>query len=618
MHRTSLYILITSFAVLPLLYREDNSSLHFDYFKTLINGITVFKSNLETEMTCILLFVIGWLISMIFMSSIDNKVKRGDGERLHILDIVSLGLSGTPIALTLICFIVITLGVWSILFFTLTGLTLLTLIRKQSITTKPKAMAGNARDNRIDIGLFLILSINLLLIKHGYIHELEFPLNIDSVNHTNLIYQSFKTESFLNLRFYHFAFHYIIVTLSGITQDTIPKTILVFGQLLQSIIPLTIFYPVHRITRSIKIALMTSFIAGVGFGLPSEATSWGKYSTLLVMSCLVYVLYIVNIWVTRGHLSDKQLLLIAGMIIAVIYIHTRALMLFLIGMLVFGLDRLIIRENKYISVMVTACTLLITVFISQANNHSIIGEWSLAWLPYTENKLLLGALLCLIPFSTAYFSKYSSIIFVFVMLTMMFVKIPAPKILADNYSAYTLIDRPFLSIFLFLPVCIMIGMGFSGMDVFLKQLGQYQTINYLMIILLIFILFLPNPKALRPLPTANLVTENDVLIYKEIEYSLPDQAIILIPNAPPTYTLGLDGGAWIEYVTGRHAIRMAYDTDFTSYKTHKYICAVGAQYVYAGNKPYSFSSIDIEQQTGKYELSISSFDVRLYQVVNCP
>ena len=201
---------------------------------------------------------------------------------------------------------------------------------------------------------------------------------------------------------------------------------------------------------------------------------------------------------------------------------------------------------------------------------------------------------------------------------MIFIALPTPNLIATNHNAPTLIDRPFFSLFLFLPVSMIIGLGMLGMDRHFKKFREYRISNMLITVLTIYILLFPNPKVLRPLTNSILISKNDIILYQFIKDSLPNQALILIPNLPPNYFFGIDGGVWLEYATGLHVVRMAYNTDFASDIALNDICAGGADYMYVGNTPYSFSTVDIELQRDRYEPYISHEDVKLYKIVGCP
>jgi hypothetical protein len=203
----------------------------------------------------------------------------------------------------------------------------------------------------------------------------------------------------------------------------------------------------------------------------------------------------------------------------------------------------------------------------------------------------------------------------------MFSIIPAPQVLSSyilTHNAGTLIDRPFLSMFLFIPLSIYFGTGFAGIEkLFLDGFGQTKIFNIILVTFVLILLIFPTQKVLNPQQHTNFVSTNDILIYDEIKNNLPSNSKILIPFDQPSYYIGLDGGAWIELVTGRQTIKMIHDLNFTSKNNFREICAIGAEYIYIGNKPYSFSIGEIEKQKNWYGPLIIFPDVMLYEVIGC-
>jgi hypothetical protein len=206
---------------------------------------------------------------------------------------------------------------------------------------------------------------------------------------------------------------------------------------------------------------------------------------------------------------------------------------------------------------------------------------------------------------------------IFTMLTIMTSMIPIPVLLI-NLKTASLIDRPFLSIFLFIPFSVILGLNFASLERYIHNRFGMIILRKILIVLLFAFIFFPNKKVSEPLPDVNFVTVNDLFLYQEIIKRIPPGSKILIPNHAPYYELGLDGGTWISFATGRTTIKLNYEEDLTSYLTFKFICKSGVEYIYSGNKPSSFSSEKLEQRQPWYNPVIYYPDVRLYQVINCP
>jgi hypothetical protein len=229
---------------------------------------------------------------------------------------------------------------------------------------------------------------------------------------------------------------------------------------------------------------------------------------------------------------------------------------------------------------------------------------------------MLVALILLLPFGALSYSRHLLAIEAFILLSLLFAVIPFPAAI-DHFNAKTLIDEPFLSLLLFIPLSILLGLNFAGLEKFLGDGPVRQIPNVLPVLLVILFVFFPNRKVLAPSRDVNFVTANDLLLYDEIRNRMPTGIEILIPNASPYYDLGVDGGAWINFVTGRKTIRVNYETDLTSHRVFQKMCRMGARYIYLGSKPYSFSLNMVKRRKRWYSPLIYYRDVKLYKMTGC-
>ena len=227
--------------------------------------------------------------------------------------------------------------------------------------------------------------------------DYNFLLISNSVNHTNLIYFILGTNNLLDLPYYHYAFHYIIIALNLLTGISITKTILIFGQLLQVAVPITLFYPVYVVSKNYKAALITIFVAGFVWSMPSQATSWGKYPALLAMVSFVFVSYNIKYLIELKSRSTSQMVFLIIIIITAVFIHSRMSILIIIGVISLLLVKLINRKGmvdkpKPSYILVNYCLIIVFILIIQIVR---IENWDLAFYPYKN--ILQIALILLTP-----------------------------------------------------------------------------------------------------------------------------------------------------------------------------------------------------------------------------
>lgn len=586
-----------------------------EYWRTLINGVDVLLLNSRVIIVSILMLSASFILSIFLISFSDSKYFGEDTRRVKLLDVVSLGISGIPIILAIICFISFRIGISMMLILLASILILYFLVNDFPYSLNILLQTQFTQNHLFAFIIFTILIIFFLFLKFGYIAGLEFPLNIDSVVHTYYIKRVILAKNQLDFPYYHFGFHYVIIMISRLTSENVEKVTLLFGQLLQTIVPLSIYYPVHRITNNNKAAFMSVFVAGGVSSMPAIVTSWGKYPALMAVSCIIFVFHFIFISFEKNN-KKFYTFFIAGLVaITGIFIHSRVLIVIFFGLLSSIMYHFISKKSKLQGILIIFVFLVTIFIVSRFGIRS--NKWDLELFPFKEKRLLLGVLILLLPISTLYFPKYIIQISIFSIFLILGVAIPLPQMLTDYYDTRTLIDRPFLSIFLLLPFSLFFGLGIAGLENVLKKFWRYNLTNVFIPIFVTFFLLFPNQRVLKPLPNVNLVSYNDILILQKMENQIPDTAKILIPNSEPSYYFGIDGGAWIDVVTHHQAIRKRYGLDLGSPAIFRELCSTGVEFVFVGDTPYSFTNHEIEQRSQWYKLYFSYPGVKLYKIIGC-
>ncbi len=170
--------------------------------------------------------------------------------------------------------------------------------------------------------VFSGLLVIFLILQLAFLKKMLLPSYFDSAEHYRLIkyfaefYES-SGGSFPLINYYHIGFHFFSAAVSHVFQLGIVDTMLVFGQVILTILPFSLFFIVKHETGSNVAAAFTCLLAGVGWHMPSHVMDWGKYPALF---SLVGIHFVLNIgysqklgpnFLLRGRLSKPVLNLIA-------------------------------------------------------------------------------------------------------------------------------------------------------------------------------------------------------------------------------------------------------------------------------------------------------------------
>ena len=191
------------------------------------------------------------------------------------------------------------------------------------------------RDHSILVALLLVgLAIRLLAIR-----DLAFPPWVDSVRHgliTAVMSQSGQTITqtgyapFLPIdRFpYHFGFHTISSSLALLGGWEIPHLLLGLGQLLNALLPLTVYAGGWLLTKQRRAGLIAAFLVALPLFFPAYYATWGRYTQLTAMLLMPLLLGLT--WrLLRGARSWRQSWwLVSLLAVGLFLIHFRVFIFF--------------------------------------------------------------------------------------------------------------------------------------------------------------------------------------------------------------------------------------------------------------------------------------------------
>lgn len=471
-----------------------------------------------------------------------------------------------------------------------------------------------------------------LILRFAFLEGLVLPSYFDSAEHYRLIQlltESYRTGTlsteFLT-KFYHLGFHSIVAFISHFLHVRILDLMLVFGQVVLAILPIPFFFIVKRETDSTCAAILACLLAGFGFHMPSHLMNWGKYPALFglvsMMSVfgLTYMAYRSDLFKERKSIF---ILLNVAVFISML-LHSRTLILYgfmLTAILItFGWMRL-----KDILRKIIFAALLILIIIEV---YAVYGNPTLQTLfdVYLKNDLwMLILVLFLTIFAAIRQIQWTFFLFIWVALCVLslFISISLPTL-----GAQTLLDRPFVQMFAFMPLSMLGGLGLAGLIQTTQRLLPDLKLIQRFIPIFIFGLVLFNTVLhynFYPSNCCRFATRDDLAAFTWIDNHVPDDASILIASVRLSVTsfestttpTGVDAGIWIPPLLAR-SIRFAQpEIQFALLDTHADLCAGGIDYIYVGSMPQSFNASQLDSLPIWYAPSFTLPSTKIYQVMDC-
>ena len=558
------------------------------------------------------------------------------GQNLDRASALALGLSGAPLVLILVAFPVLIWGAFrgavldfqTIFILLACGLGLGTLLLHHQRKT-----AGTG--GTWTLAALALLLAGLTLLRLSFLRGLLLPPYFDSVEHFQIVNdllhpegppQAFYTLARITQRYYHFGFHALAAWVSGLTGASPADTILVLGQLLQALIPISLFFPIKAATRSDAAALFGVLLAGLGWRMPAFASNWGKYPALTGIATFPFGLGVAFLAFSSLDKKERRRLFSLAVLAAILstLAHTRSAILMIAAAGSWFAAGKILRAKRTWQIgMAAAFTALLFWLV-----HQIAEDQSLLFIlqPYLMDGLIPSLLVVLlIPFGLKHFPQATLAGLLWLLILLLSALTPSPGAL-ERLGYLSLLDRPFVQMTLFLPLTLIGGAGLAGLKPTLLQLSTRKWADFqkrLWPYLYLSLCLVVTLNALRgydfaPSPCCQLVTQDDLAAYTWIRENLPTEATILIAsNRTPTQAFGVDGGIWINALTGRQTEKWSHNAPFDSPAILEAICASGARYIYAGGTSSRFSVEDLATQPAWYQALFVRPRAYLFAITGC-
>ena len=485
---------------------------------------------------------------------------------------------------------------------------------------------------------FLCISAVLRL---AFVSGLLLPQYFDSTRHYMLINSILgHLEPGANLTwsttdYYHVGFHFLTAFITSIPNVNISQTMLVLGQVVVTLMPVSVFFLIKYETQSNSAGLFTVLLAGFGWSMPAYALNWGKYPALTSLALLPFVLSMAylaahhrNEWTKRHKWILYAMLACATASCGLL--HSRSLVVVAIALVAWimaGRWQALPTGPRFLLLGVLLLGILfVGLFIQRQEVLEPLFN------PYAHGGIYVTLMVL---FLTIFAQKvqpaltFANIVAIFFLLCALF--IPTVNWI-PRLTDLTLLDRTFVEMLLYLPLSLLGGLGLAGLTQTLKaarwarsngrrRRGEYIGAVFIMLLIGNTIL----QYDFQPSDCCTIVSRDDLTAMDWIRVNLPEKARILIAaeeltvlasGQPQGFAL-VDAGAWITPLTGRTSVPFLYDIDLSRPRRFEAVCKLGVDYIYIGGVGLSFHAPRLRAQPEWYTPVLSLSRVEVYQVSGC-
>ena len=222
---------------------------------------------------------------------------------------------------------------WSLwLVFVIGWLTILFLWRSCEVA---KLRSCKARSHSATLLLLLLLTLAVRLLA---VRDLSFPPWVDAsrhglitavMTHSGQLPGSYEPYLPVTDAKYHFGFHTLSASLELMTSWPLNRLLLFLGQLINGLIPLTVYTAVILMTRRRRAGLLAAFLVGLPFFFPGYYVTWGRLTQLTAMLVMPVLLALTWLLVRGGRRWRRVWWLIALLAAGLFLIHLRVFLFFL-------------------------------------------------------------------------------------------------------------------------------------------------------------------------------------------------------------------------------------------------------------------------------------------------
>ena len=476
--------------------------------------------------------------------------------------------------------------------------------------------------------LFLVVSIAL---RFALISKAILPSYFDSAEHylliKNILGNSNGIITLLTTNYYHLGFHFIAAFAASTFQIEIAKTMLILGQIVLAILPFSLFFIVRYASNSNTAGIFAICLAAFGWYMPAHTMDWGKYPALTSLGLIPFVLSLAYLFAQNKNMlstgKQRALYILIGIGILVSgFIHSRALVIigivFMSWTIVTWQQKLPRAQRIVLFLTVIVAIILEIIYIQKQNILTLLFD------PYINKSIgITASVLFLSIFAQRQYPQLTltGILTICFLLGSLFIPVLG---LIPGHDNLTLLDRPFVEMFLFMPLAFIGGLGLAGLGSALQQkIIKPQFIGLFAITLVLINAYYTYN--LYPSDCCVIVGNDDVTAMDWINNKLPVNARIgisatelkVISSEVSEGYVGGDAGIWITPLTGRVTFPIRYDANFSDQNTLANLCRMKLNYLYIGELGQNFNEAQISAQTAWYKVILSMPKVKVYEVVGC-
>jgi len=579
----------------------------------------------DREALIVFMLWVAWGAAVIY-----GIIRSIGGARLNHLEYLSLAAGGWVLPLLGLSLLILTLGGVRRVDFLRPAL-LVFMICSAGLALWRFARAG--RISRLDLRVWFLAAVvllTLILVRLPFLTKTLLPLYFDSAEHYRIaatLVHSYQGTGWAHFAwpvssYYHLGFHFIAAALTSVSQLKLERLILVIGQVVLALAPLSLFFIVRRETESNLAGLFAIVLGAFGWYMPAHAVNWGKYPALLSLVPSLFALNILYVYVQGwARSSGRQGLagLISLSVLTSFLVHTRSIILIAIGAVSWMLAQQWERRPATDRLLFLGLVLFgLAVEIVYLVYSPILG----ALLdPYFNDAIWITiavGLLAIPAFPGHSRTVFACLVFILLLISSLFIPVSTNLFL-------TLLDRPYVEMSLFIPLSILGGLGFADVirlpvvkSVFLKTAVAASLLGLVMLHAFAKYDFYPSD-------CCRLVGSDDLLVLDWIAENLPANARILIPSSEikitpsgdPPQNAGSDAGVWIAPLTGRTTVSVPYQLDFSQMLVWQDICSQKITHVFIGGTAESFNTELLGVKPAWYETVLIRPNARVYRVAGC-